>query len=210
MTRLFAILFLFVLPSLILTGTITNAGECTYGAVNAWFRESQGEWVNATAHPLLRRGEPFEVKLSITTTTSLRVVYVKLHEFGTPVYEVIRGPSTMEQVLEHWGPLETKQTWNLSWNMQVKANTSWVNASSPIEVFVQFTKNEDDDAFVSFDIINAYVLDSLWEQYTSENHQNDSISQKKPAPSTALILFDGIIAVVFAYLVFRNHRTKPP
>ncbi len=210
MTRFPASLFLFVLPFLILTATTTDAGECTYGTVKAWFRGSQGEWVNATAHPLFHRGESFEIKLSITSVTALRVVYVKLHEFGTPVYEVISGPSIMEQVLEHWSLLGANQTWNLSWILRVKTNTSWVNASSPLEVFVQFTKNEDDDASVTFDIINAYVLDSLWEQYTSENNQDDPISQDKPIQLSAPLLFDVIIAVVFTSLVFRKHRTKPP
>lgn len=210
MTSFLRSLFSVILSFLILVAPLTNAAECTYGSVKAWFRTPDGEWVNATAHPVLHRGESFEVKVSIFTTTDLQVVYLKLHEFGTPVYEVISGPSMMEQIVENRGLLEGNHSWTVSWNMQVQADTSWVNASSPLEIFVQFTKNHDDDATVTFDIINAYILDSLWMQYPFETNQNYSVQHKKPSQLTAPLLIDGIIIVVFTGLILRRYRPKQP
>ncbi len=209
-TSVFRSLFSVVLPFLLLVMPLTNAAECTYGSVKAWFRTFSGEWVNATAHPFLHRGESFEIKVSIFTTTDLRVVYLKLHEFGTPVYEVISGPSMMEQVLENREPFEWNHSWTSNWTMQVQANTTWVNASSPLEVFVQFTKNHDDDATVTFDILNAYILDSLWEQYPFETNQNNSVQYRKPVQLTAPFLIDGMMIVVFTCLILKRFRPKQP
>ena len=210
MTSVFRSLFSAVLPFLLLVVPLTNAAECTYGSVKAWFRTPGGEWVNATAHPVLHRGESFEIKVSIFTTTDLQVVYLKLHEFGTPVYEVISGPSMMEQVLENREPLEGNHSWTSNWTMQVQANTTWVNASSPLEVFVQFTKNHDDDATVTFDILNAYILDSLWEQYPFETNQNNSVQHRKPVQLNAPFLVDGMMIVFFTCLILKRFRPKQP
>jgi sarcinarray family protein len=195
---------------LVLTASPSNAGDCAYGSVKAWFRASGGEWLNATAHPMLHRGETFDIKISVTVTTDLLVVYVKLHEFGTPVYEVISGPSRMEQILEHKESFDGDHSWTLNWTMRVRANTSWVNGSSPLEVFVQFTKNQDDDATVTFDIINAYILHSLWVQYPLETNRNDTRPQEEPAQLPAPSLCDSMMVIVLICLLFfRPWRLQP-
>lgn len=171
-TVLICALFLFV------TASVGSAAECEYGSVHAWFRSSEGAWENATAHPVLQRGESFEIKIKIQITTDLKVVYLKLHEFGTPVYEVITGPSIMEQLLEHWRPILDNQSTIYLWKLRVRANTSWVGGYSPLEVYVQFTKNDDDDASITFDVFNAYILDTLWEEY-SLGIINDNVSMQK-------------------------------
>ncbi len=195
---------------LILLSTAPNhsAGECTYGSVHAWFRTSDGEWENATAHPLLRRGETFEIKIMVQVKTDLRVVYLTLHEFGTPVYEVIMGPSIMEQLLEHWGPTRPDQSWTHVWKMRVRANTSWVNGYSPLEIYVQFTKNDADDSSVTFDVLNAFIVDELWEQYPPEASTENSSSRRKDIPRLSDASIIGILIIFFLAGIYLRTRQQ--
>jgi sarcinarray family protein len=189
---------LFIILSInILVTPLTQAGGCAYGSVQAWFRTTEGVWVNATAHPSLHRGESFEIKVRVNIATDLRVVYLKLHEFGTPVYEGITGPSTMEQFLENWELTMSNQSWTSVWNMRVKANTSWVNGSSPLELYVQFTKNDYDDASVMFDILNAFIVDSLWENYSPKPNLDDVSLKNRDTPRLSNPSFIGVVIVVF-------------
>ncbi len=191
------------------TTWIGDAAECEYGSVHAWFRSSDGIWENATAHPVLQRGESFEIKIRIQITTDLKVVYLKLHEFGTPVYEVITGPSTMEQLLEHWRPTLDNQSTVYLWKLRVRANTSWVNGYSPLEVYVQFTRNDADDDSITFDVLNAYILDELWEDYSSKTINGNVSLQKKNVhqlshPSVIGALF--ILFLTGMYIREKQHR----
>jgi sarcinarray family protein len=181
---------------------IHSASECRYGSVHAWFRPSGGEWENATAHPLLKRGESFEIKIIVIIKTVLQVVYVKLHEFGSPVYEVITGPTIMEKPLEHWEPNLSNQSLTYIWKMRVRVNTSWVNGYGPLEVYVQFNKNDTDESWINFDVITAFIVDELWEKY-SQGTVNKNFSSKQgfqPKPSSSSII--GMIIILFLVGVF--------
>jgi len=209
MYRSFGIVFFISLLLLVSAAPIHRAGECTYGSVHAWFRTSDGDWENATAHPMLKRGESFEIKIIVRIKTDLRVVYLKLHEFGTPVYEIVTGPSTIEQLLECWKPTRSGQSWTYVWKMRVKADTSWVNGFSPLEVYVQFTKSDDDDSSCSFDVMNAFVIDELWENYSQETINENFSSQRKDASSLSSSSFLGVITMLFfAGVLLRGRRQR--
>ena len=199
---LISLLFLFSVAP------IHRAGECAYGSVHAWFRTTEGDWENATAHPMLKRGESFDIKITVSTKTDLRVVYLKLHEFGTPVYEVLTGPSTMEQLLDHWEPIQSDQSWTYVWKMRVGANTSWVNGNSPLEVYVQFTKNDEDDSSVTFDVMNAFIIDELWEHYSPEASDNNFSLQQKEPPRLSSLSIIGVIIVLSVVVVFLRRRRQ--
>ena len=200
----------FFISLLILSSTapIHRAGECPYGSVHAWLRTSDGEWENATAHPMLKRGESFEIKIIVGIKTDLRVVYLALHEFGTPVFEVITGPSTVEQLLEQWGPIQSDQSWSYIWKMRVRANTSWVNGYSPLEVFVQFTKNDADDSSVTFDILNAFIVDELWEHYSVEMDNENFSSQQKDSLRLSDPSIIGVIIIFFLAGIYLRTRRQ--
>jgi sarcinarray family protein len=205
-----------VLISLLIFLCITpihHAGECTYGSVEAWFRTVAGPWENATAHPVLSRGEYFEIKINVSIKTDLRVVYIKLHEFGTSVYEVIMGPSIMEQLLELWKPTQSHPSWTYSWTMRVKTNTSWINGNSPLELYVQFTKNDNDDASVTFDVINALIIDSLREPNSSlipvtnvSLPKNDS--HRLTSLSSYEIMLVVILVNILVIMIRKRHSVK--
>jgi sarcinarray family protein len=208
MIKSFGMAFFISLLFLISAAPIHRAGECTYGSVHARFRMVDGDWENATAHPMLKRGESFEIKIIVRVKTNLRVVYLKLHEFGTPVYEVITGPSTMEQLLEHWGPTQSDQSWTYVWKMRVKADTSWVNGFSPLEVYVQFTKSDDDDSSITFDVMNTFIIDELWENYPQETINENFSSQTKDVPMLSSSSFLAVIIILFLAGVFLRGRRQ--
>ncbi|MBN2599623.1 MAG: sarcinarray family MAST domain-containing protein [Candidatus Thermoplasmatota archaeon] len=206
MIRTACVIFLVIFLFLLSLATLLCASECQYGSVHAWFRTSEGAWQNATAHPLLRRGETFEVKITVTISTDLNVMYLKLHEFGTPVYEVITGPTMMEQLLEQRNPSLSEQSWTYQWKIRVRENTSWVNAYGPLEVYVQFNKNDADTSRVNFDIITAYILDELSEEYLPETDLN--YSKEQPPSSRATSESIAVILVGFALAVVLRMTLK--
>lgn len=155
----FTLLIIFLIAFLF---PVHSAGNCQYGSTNAWFKANNGIWQNATAHPVLRRGEPFEIQIIVTCNTNLSVVYVKLHEFGTPVYEVLEGPTAMEQLLVCQNPMVSGRSYRFFWKLQVRENTTWVNGYAPLEIFVQFNKNDTSTSWVHFDIIIAFIVDEPW------------------------------------------------
>jgi sarcinarray family protein len=168
--------WLLLFPVVLLGIPPVSAGACAYGSVQAWYYSAEGGWVNATAHPVLTRGEIFSLRVQVTVTADLPVVYVKLHEFGTPVFEVLAGPSRMEQLLE-CRSLRQNQTVSYNWTVRVRPETPWVNGVAPLEVFVQFTRGDRDACVVDFDGLVAYIKDR------TENGMihNDSINQSSPA-----------------------------
>ena len=185
---------------------VLTAVECSYGSVHAWFRTSDGEWENATAHPLLKRGESFEIKTVVTIKTVIQVFFLKLHEFGTPVFEVLEGPTAMEQLLECRQNILPDQTFTYAWKMRVRSDTTWVNGYGPLEVFAQFNKNDTTEYRVGFDVITAYIVDELWEGYLkeniSENHSSETINGGK-LPGFEV---RGMFIAVFLLYVFTRLR----
>ena len=185
---------------------VLTAVECSYGSVHAWFRTSDGEWENATAHPLLKRGESFEIKTVVTIKTVIQVFFLKLHEFGTPVFEVLEGPIAMEQLLECRQNILSNQTFTYVWKMRVISDTTWVNGYGPLEVFAQFHKNDTDEYRVNFDVITAFIVDELWEGYLqeniSENHSSETIHGGK-LPDFEV---GGMFIVVFLLCIFTRLR----
>ena len=185
---------------------VLTAVECSYGSVHAWFRTSDGEWENATAHPLLKRGESFEIKTVVTIKTVIQVFFLKLHEFGTPVFEVLEGPIAMEQLLECRQNILSNQTFTYAWKMRVRSDTTRVNGYGPLEVFAQFNKNDTTEYRVGFDVITAYIVDELWEGYLkeniSENHSSETINGGK-LPGFEV---RGMFIAVFLLYVFTRLR----
>jgi sarcinarray family protein len=187
---------------------VSTASECNYGSVYAWFRTSDGEWENATAHPLLKRGEFFEIKIVVTAKTNLQVFFLKLHEFGTPVFDVIKGPTAMEQLLECRQKILSDQTFTYVWKMRVRLDTTWVNGYGPLEVFAQFNKNDTDEYRMDFDVITAFIVNELWENYTQENTSENFSSQNTRSIELTGFELEGMFIVVFLLCIFMRLREQ--
>ncbi len=153
--RLFnAIVFLAVL----LMVPVVSAGDCSYGSVHARFQDPKGCWMDATVHPVLKPGDVFHVQVSVICSQSCQVFFVKLHEYGTPVYEVLAGPTQMEEILEVRGTIDVQSPYLYEWTIRVRPDTSWTSASAPLEVFTQLNKDDSEDCVIDFDVIVATIL----------------------------------------------------
>jgi sarcinarray family protein len=174
-----------------------SAGECSYGSVHAWFQQVGEPWVNATAHPCLKRGEVFTIQVEVKTKTSLGMFFIKLHEFGTPVYEVVDGPTQMEELLGCRQEVTANQTFLYRWVLRVRPETSWVNGYAPLEVFVQLNTNDADSSQVDFDVMTAFIVDAAWKGALLVS-VNGNLSSE-PRPGNNLPGFDaaGLTAVMF-------------
>jgi sarcinarray family protein len=166
-----------VLFLVLLMVPVAAAGECRYGSVHAWFYASDGCWKNATAHPVLKRGEEFQIKVTVSTTADLQAFFMKLHEFGTPVYEVLTGPTQIEQLLEYRQNILSNQTFTYQWILRVRPTTSWTHGIAPLEVFTQFNSNDSDECQVVFDVITASIVDGPLGDHVRENNSENHSSR---------------------------------
>lgn len=197
----FSLLFMIFFP-------LVNAGECPYGSVHAYFRLPDREWINATAHPQLLRGEPFEIKVNITISCDLIGLFLKLHEFGTPVYEVLTGPSAIEEIFSCGSHEKINQTSMYIWKLRVRPNTTWTNGYGPLEIFTQFKKTDKDSCKVSFDIITAYISDELWKQNPQQNNNALHLTEKPYEQIPGFTIAELLILVIVLILFLtrkRNH-----
>jgi sarcinarray family protein len=206
MTKTLVIVLIIILFFSSCVSPLVHAGECQHGSVHAWFQNTEGEWLNATAHPSLKRGEIFNIRVEITIKTTLQVFFVKLHEFGTPAFEVLDGPTTVEQLLECRQKLSTNQTFSYHWTMRVRPGTTWVNAYAPLEVFVQFNRNDADYCIVDFDVITAFIIDEVWNgtnQKLGSGNLSSETSVGKPLPGFDSV---GLMIPMVLLIVFLKKR----
>jgi len=206
MIKTMVVWYLIGILFIINTIPVLTAAESNYGSVQAWFRASGGEWENATAHPWLKRGESFEIKTVVTAKTDLQVFFLKLHEFGTPVFEVVEGPTMMEQLLECRQNILSDQTFTYVWTMRVMSDTTWVNGYGPLEVFTQFNKNDTAEYRVGFDVITAFIVDELWEGYLQENISENHSSETTHDGGLPGFEVGGMFIVVFLLCIFTRLR----
>jgi len=195
---------------LFLVGEVScRAGDCPYGSAQAWFKDYKGLWENATAHPVLHQGAAFEIRVVVTIGISVSVFFLKLHEFGTPVYEVIEGPSKIEQILEQRGMMKPGMCFSYAWKLQVRTDTSWVNGYAPLELSVQFNKNDEESASVHFDVLTAFITDEPMEHHLEESlHDTRSSPNAENHPSPSNGIGEIILLVVLFVLLCRGSKLK--
>lgn len=207
MTRAIGALSFLMLLIIGLAAPLAIAAECDYGIVNASVRTTEGIWKPATMHPVLRRNESFDIQITIIAKTALQVVFLKLHEFGTPVFEVLTGPAAIGHLLENRGKISAKETFLYSWKVRVRPDTPWVNGYAPLEVFVQFNTNDSDERRITFDVLTAYIVDGPWENQAQDVSLKNNPSHQMPGENQSSLEFSlMIIGVCFLCVCIRLRR----
>ena len=201
----FCAVLLFVIQ---LIGPPSSAGECCYGSVHAWFQGSNGQWQNATAHPVLKPGEVFQIKIIVSPATICQAFFIKLHEFGTPVYEVLAGPMQFEELLENRGKIQVNQPYTYQWTVRVRPTTTWTYGSAPLEVFTQLNRNDSEECRIDLDVIVASILPGV--QTGSEAHQVQENHPSDSHPGRSLLGFQWevtfITVVVLCVVIYSKRR----
>jgi len=147
-----------VLLAIVLVAMEINAGECEYGTAYAWVKTEGNDWRNATVHETLKVHEPFEVKVKVTTKVNCPWFSIKIYGYGN-AYEVQSGPSKIGEWLDEDDLVAgTERTYQ--WT--VRPTGKFTDGEAPLNVRAQFSTMED-DKFVDFTIIAAYISSEEWE-----------------------------------------------
>lgn len=187
----------------------SSAGECSYGSVRAYFRFDEQAWQNATVRPILSRGQRFEIQVVVTPRAPLSMFFVKLHEFGTPVYDVLDGPSGIEQTLECRERIPPGEDFLFLWRMQVKEDTSWVNGYAPLELYVQFNENDAQTASVNFDVLIAFIVETSMDNKSQDGIQETEVVSRGRQLKTPFGSFAEISSILVLFIVCcRVYHTK--
>ena len=164
---------------------IYETPQCAYGSFDTWFSTDGYTWRQATVEGIeLKRGEPFFIKTIMTTSrpfVRVGLLFTEPGEYNSngSTFDIIdEGLCMFEAYL--FGVIEKPlSSFERIWRFQVKQDTTWVQATAPLNVFVQFDWLDDMNKWrsdeISFTIMSAtissesYTLveDSLFENYTT-------------------------------------------
>jgi len=183
---------LIVIPVFSLTVT---AGECKYGTMYAWYSKDSIHWKKATVHNArLKRGEPFYIKVNVTTKLDNIWACLKLWETGeknaeNSSFEVIKGPCSLYEILNMHTIPKKNTTCTYTWMIRVKADTYWAGGNAPLNVRVQFNENNYISDDIYFTIANIYIVDELWENYTDNIKNKNLVMNNENTPGFEFIIF---------------------
>jgi len=110
-----------------------------------------------------------------------------------------------KQFQEH-SPSSSGKTFIYTWTVHVRPDTSWVNGYAPLEVFVQFNTNDTDDLRITFDVLTAYIIDELWENYSQANTTKTYSSTHPSVDTESGLEFGSIIGAVLLFCIFIRSR----
>ena len=170
--------------------------EEKYGIVNAWFNGEEATVENIQ----LKVGEPAEIKVEITSKVDESINIKLINPLVTESYEVVSGPSKINEWIDN---MNVESGWHETYVWIIKPTGKWTNGNAPINLFVQFHKDVNDDESVKFTIANPTILD---EQYsgpaptrttTDPSSTDQSPSQGSPGFGVVGALL-GIALVVMA------------
>lgn len=130
--------------------------EKNYGIVNAWFNGEEATVENIQ----LKVGEPAEIKVELISKVDESINIKLINPLVTESYEVISGPSNLDEWIDI---MNVESGWRKTYVWTIKPTGEWTNGNAPINLFVQFHKDINDDETVKFTIANPYILD---EQYS--------------------------------------------
>ena len=160
--------------------------EKNYGIVNAWFNGEEATVENIQ----LKIGEPAEIKVEITSKTDESINIKLINPLKTDSYEVISGPSKLDEWID---VMNVKSGWKKTYIWSIIPTGEWTEGNAPINIFVQFHKDINDDETVKFTIANPYILD---EQYSGPTHTATDPSSTDQPPSQESPGFGMMVALM--------------
>jgi sarcinarray family protein len=166
--------------------------EKNYGIVNAWFNGEEATVENIQ----LKIGEPAEIKVEITSKVDESINIKLINPLKTESYKVISGPSKIDEWID---VMDVESGWKNTYIWSIEPTGKWTDGNAPINVFVQFHKDINDDETVKFTIANPYILD---EQYSGSipKPTPDPKSTDQPPSSEGSPGF-GVVAALMVMLV---------
>ena len=184
-----------------------DSPRCEYGVFDTWFSLDGNKWINTTVdHIILKRGQPFYIKLEISTLQDDIWISIMFSEVGEKTkkdstFELIEGPMAFYRPFD-LGKISYKNTFlNYTWGFRVKKNTTWVNGNAPLDIMVQFDKKingEWDTNPISYTVVNAFIDEKQW---IDSNDNIDYYSKNEDTLDGFQIIL--IIISLFIILLFK-------
>ena len=164
-----------------------------YGIVNAWYNGQE-----ATVKDVqLKVGEPVEITVFVQSNTDCHVFIELINPLVTMPYDVVSGPSEFDNFIDVY---DVKTGWRDNFTWIIKPNGEWVNGNAPINIFVQFS-NQDESQYAKFTIANPIILDEHYSgptrTTTDPSSTNQSPSQGSPGFGVAGALLGILLAIVY-------------
>ena len=183
---------IFFLPS---TATATSH----YGKIDVYFNDNilPGKEI---AKPILKIGEPFDVKINMTVYQEYKVSG-KLTELGEGYFEVIDGPSKMNK----YSSIILKGNESHIFEWTVIPTDKWAGGSIPINFHYSIVEKGNPEPVLNSGFTVAYCTISN-EHYEGETptskEQPVSGSQPTPKSAPAFSLVTAIAALALVFLKF--------
>lgn len=206
------------------------ATENNYGTLETFFSRNQENWEPATVENItLKRGETFYIKAEITSKINLLSIDLHIWETGensqkNSTYKQLSGPNCFFNIYNTIN-ISKNQNFTFIWQFQVKPDTDWVDAKAPLNIFVQYDKNPQDNKKIYYTVVNPYIENTKWENYdpnkdytgniynrtdsnpdkNEENNTNHSIIKKQKTPGFDIIIF---VLTTLTVLFFWRRKNK--
>ena len=172
--------------------------EKNYGIVNAWFNGEEATVENIQ----LKIGEPAEIKVEITSKTDESINIKLINPLKTESYEVISGPSKLDEWID---VMNVESGWKKTYIWSIIPTGEWTNGNAPINIFVQFHKDINDDETVKFTIANPYILNEQYSGPAPTRTATDPPSTDQP-PSQGSPGF-GMVGALLGMLLAVRYRS---
>lgn len=182
---------------------ITAIATSSYGEMDVYFNDKllPGE---ETAKPTLKINEPFKIKINTTVYQEYKVSG-KLTSLGEGYFEVIDGPSEMDQYSRI--VLKANESHVFEWT--VIPTEKWAGGSMPINFHYSMVKKGSPEPIVNSEFTVAYCTISN-EHYKGETPTSEElpVSETESSPtaaSTPAFTVVGAISVLaLAFALFRR------
>lgn len=196
----------FVLVSILILTINLAAASNPYGEVYTYDVYFNDKLLPGTeiAKPLLKIGEPFNIKVNITVYQEYKVSG-QISEIGSGNFEVINGPSEMNR----YSSVNLKPNESHVFEWTVKPTEGWAGGSLPIDFHYAFLEKGNPEPILNSGFTVAYCTISN-EHYEGEIpiFEEQPVSETESSPTSAstpaFTLASAISVIALVFALFRR------
>ncbi|OYT29796.1 hypothetical protein B6U98_01210 [Thermoplasmatales archaeon ex4572_165] len=220
--RFLFIMILLILSCFFSSVTANKPATCGYGTCDTWFSFDGINWHNTTyRNAELHRGESFFIKTMISTTkpdihVSIRFFEVGVNSNDDASFEILDGYVTgiinqnFKQIYS-FGIIDTPTRFEKIWKIKVCENASWWNATSPLNIFVDFNEqigegwgSEWIGDEISYTVATIYIKKSVFSPVDNSELVSENVKYLSLNHIIMISILIGLIFLSFL-LKFKKH-----
>lgn len=194
----------FIIVSIIILTISLATASNPYGEVYTYDVYFNDKLLPGTeiAKPLLKIGEPFNIKVNVTVYKEYKVSG-QISEIGSGDFEVIDGPSEMNR----YSSVNLKPNESHVFEWTVKPTEGWAGGSLPINFHYAFLEKGNPEPILNSGFTVAYctISNEYYEGETptpEEPQTSEAESSPTSASTPAFSLIAAILAIVLVFFKF--------